>query len=169
MTSVESYATTKPYDKNYYAFVAIDESKTDLPLPYSWVVNATSTGEKSYQTDEYIESHNPWTEFPGWLVPIKLPHNCTKIKFTQLNADYGVYPLFYQYNVPSEAELTVKKIASTLPINSYDMAYEAETVIDVPNGYDSFVCTWKWKPNSASDKFDVMSDADLAKFTVEFM
>lgn len=110
ITAVESYAINKLYDKNYYAFVAIDESKTDLPLPYTWVVNATTSGEKSYQTDEYIESHNPWNQFPGWLVPIKLPHNCTKIKFTQLNTDYGAYPLFYQYNVPSEAELTVKKI-----------------------------------------------------------
>lgn len=169
MTSVESYASSKLYDKNYYALVAIDESKTDLPLPYTWVVNATTSGAKSYQTDEYIESHNPWTEFPGWLVPIKLPHNCTKIKFTQLNADYGVYPLFYQYNVPSGAELTARKITSTPQIGSYSIAYETETIIDVPAGYDSFAVTWKWKPDSTSDKFDVMTEADLAKFTVEFM
>lgn len=168
LTSVTLYSTNKLYLTGYCAIFAIDETKTDLPLYYDWV--DTSVSPNVYKTMEYIQSHNPWSQFAGWSVPIKLPSNCTRIRFRQLSADYAVYPLFYKYNQPSVncgGLVVVRKQAPK--ISGSTLTYEMETVVDVPEGWDSFAATWCHKNGQDAGVFASMSEADLAKFTVEFL
>jgi hypothetical protein len=169
LTAVNVYTTSKDHNTGCYAIYAVDSSASDLPLHYPWV--NTSTNPYTYQTMEWIQTHNPWSQLAGWAVPIKLPHNCTKIRFKQLSADYGVYPLFFKYNQPARDYngMVVSRLESP-KIDNYSFAYEAQTVVDVPTGgWDSFTVTWVHKNGQESGAFVSMSSSDLAQFTVEFL
>lgn len=169
LTAVNVYTTSKDHNTGCYAIYAVDEDAEDLPLHYPWV--NTSTTPYTYQTMEYIQGRNPWNQLAGWAVPIKLPANCTKIRFTQLSADYGVYPLFFKYNKPARDYngMVVSRLESA-KIDDYVFTYEAQTVVDVPTGgWDSFTVTWVHKNGQESGAFASMSSSDLAEFTVEFL
>lgn len=167
VTDVTTYYNYGVWYKAWMSLVRTDDTHAALPIPIQFV--DVSVNPAVMQSQEWLDENRPYSKL-GWMIPIKLPQNCTKIRFTALNDNYGVYPTFYKSEVPDTNYGLTAQRKPQAKSSDWTYVFEQVTIVDVPTGYDSFDVSWKYENGEeGAGNFGALSSAELAEFTVEFM
>ena len=154
----------------YMIMVDTDSTKTKLNSNLSFAKLNAETN-KYYIPD--VENMGPTDKRVynniGYIIPIKLPANCSSIKCVGLNEHYAPYVMFYKSDTRaanSDAEqnyFSAYKKASPTP-NNYSWSYQQETIVSVESGYDSISVMWKADTANGAVDFANLTAEQIAEF-----
>lgn len=153
--------------KSLMSVVSVDPTETKLLIDFQM-----TTGVQSDATLKPVGSRPLLYTNYGWVVPIKLASNCTKIKVKSLDSTFGSYVFFFKSNVASDS--CGGYIASRKPTGTWSgynpsnapWAYGAEVEYAIPDGYDSVAIEWKAGASSPFNDFRNATEAQLAAFKI---
>ena len=166
---ISTFSSYAPNTFDIMTAAALDPNEEKLLIDSNM-----TTGTQADATLKPVGSRpSSYTTF-GWVVPLKLAANCSKVKITALDNTYGSCVLFYKSTVPS-ALCGGIYIASRKPTETWSgsdkanwpWTYSAAAEYNVPAGYDSVSVTWLAdRENSPFSDFREATAEQLAAFKI---
>lgn len=173
-TSASRLTTATSTILSTYGSLDMDMCILDTDSTMSRLNCARNIAVLNETTQEYeIDPEASIIKNVGYVIPVILPANCTKIRCRPLNANYASYPLFFKSNVRADEAVTQQGYYSALryspypTYSTYDFVYEEETEYDIPAGYDSV--TVMFVANTADSSvplFTQLTQEQVNQFTV---
>jgi len=169
ITGMYAYPTDSWYTA-YCTALDVDDEETKLLVDYLMTTDTSASA-----TVKPVGSRPTSYKF-GWVVPIPLAPNTSKIRVTSLDATFKSIVMYFKKNVASEycgGYVASRKPTGTwsgstsTDIASWPWETGPETEFDIPSGYDSVIVMWKLDAeNSPFSDFNNATDAQMAEFTI---